>query len=168
MERCVLCSKHILPILHSFVLQFKKFLSLSLSQRRKDPKQSKWKDVYCAPSIVCQFYIAFFFSLRNSSLSQRQHTQIFFQIDIIGVNVLLNCLHVSLQASTDQTAVDLIIQYQVATFAFSSIQLLGIIAVMSQVAWQVFIIFIPVIAVCFWYQVSIQSDFVKILPAILC
>ena len=69
MERCVLCSKHILPILHSFVLQFKKFLSLSLSQRRKDPKQSKWKDVYCAPSIVCQFYIAFFFSLRNSSLS---------------------------------------------------------------------------------------------------
>uniref|UniRef100_A0A7N2MIM3 ABC-type xenobiotic transporter n=1 Tax=Quercus lobata TaxID=97700 RepID=A0A7N2MIM3_QUELO len=56
------------------------------------------------------------------------------------------------RASTDQSAVDLSMQYQVATFAFSLIQLLGIIAVMSQVAWQVFIIFIPVIAVCFWYQ----------------
>ncbi|KAL4595485.1 hypothetical protein ACB092_12G094600 [Castanea dentata] len=56
------------------------------------------------------------------------------------------------RASTDQSAVDLNIQYQVATFAFSLIQLLGIIAVMSQVAWQVFIIFIPVIAICFWYQ----------------
>nr|POF11973.1 abc transporter c family member 3 [Quercus suber] len=56
------------------------------------------------------------------------------------------------RASTDQSAVDLNIQYQVATFAFSSIQLLGIIAVMSQVAWQVFIIFFPVIAICFWYQ----------------
>jgi len=46
-------------------------------------------------------------------------------------------------------------QYLVAAFAFSIIQLLGIIAVMSQVAWQVFIIFIPVIAICVWYQVII-------------
>ena len=45
------------------------------------------------------------------------------------------------------------IPYQVGAFAFSVIQLLGFIAVMSQVAWQVFIIFIPVIATCFWYQV---------------
>jgi hypothetical protein len=42
---------------------------------------------------------------------------------------------------------------QVGAFAFSMIQLLGIIAVMSQVAWQVFIIFIPVITACVWYQV---------------
>ncbi|KAL6999150.1 Canalicular multispecific organic anion transporter 2 [Sarracenia purpurea var. burkii] len=56
------------------------------------------------------------------------------------------------RASTDQSAVDLDIPYQVATFAFKIIQLLGIIAVMSQVAWQVFIVFIPVIATCVWLQ----------------
>ncbi|KAM3696203.1 hypothetical protein ACJW31_06G020500 [Castanea mollissima] len=56
------------------------------------------------------------------------------------------------RVSTDQSAVDLNIQYQVAAVAFSMIQLLGIIAVMSQVAWQVFFIFIPVIAACIWYQ----------------
>ncbi|XAR56773.1 Xenobiotic-transporting ATPase [Bertholletia excelsa] len=56
------------------------------------------------------------------------------------------------RASTDQSAVDLNIPYQVGAFAFSMIQLLGIIAVMSQVAWQVFIIFIPVIAACIWLQ----------------
>lgn len=56
------------------------------------------------------------------------------------------------RASTDQSAVDLNIQYQVGAFAFSIIQLLGIIAVMSQVAWQVFIVFIPMITVCIWLQ----------------
>uniref|UniRef100_A0A7N2M8J5 ABC-type xenobiotic transporter n=1 Tax=Quercus lobata TaxID=97700 RepID=A0A7N2M8J5_QUELO len=56
------------------------------------------------------------------------------------------------RASTDQSAVDLSILNQMGSVAFSIIQLLGIIAVMSQVAWQVFIIFIPVIATCIWYQ----------------
>ncbi|XP_022735021.1 ABC transporter C family member 3-like [Durio zibethinus] len=56
------------------------------------------------------------------------------------------------RASTDQSAVDMNIPYQVGAFAFSVIQLLGIIAVMSQVAWQIFIIFIPVVATCIWYQ----------------
>ncbi|KAK6934571.1 ABC transporter type 1, transmembrane domain [Dillenia turbinata] len=56
------------------------------------------------------------------------------------------------RASTDQSAVDLIIPFQVGGFAFSMIQLLGIIAVMSHVAWQVFIVFIPIIAICLWYQ----------------
>ena len=58
-----------------------------------------------------------------------------------------------LQVSTDQSAVDLSVPFQVGAFAFSTIQLFGIIAVMSQVAWQVFIIFIPVSAICIWYQV---------------
>lgn len=44
-----------------------------------------------------------------------------------------------------------------ASLAFSMIQLLGIITVMSQVAWQVFVVFIPVIAVGIWYQVLIGS-----------
>ncbi|XP_038686802.1 ABC transporter C family member 3-like [Tripterygium wilfordii] len=56
------------------------------------------------------------------------------------------------RASTDQSAVDMNIPYQIGSFAFSIIQLLGIIAVMSQVAWQVFIVFIPVISVSIWYQ----------------
>nr|KYP56392.1 ABC transporter C family member 3 [Cajanus cajan] len=56
------------------------------------------------------------------------------------------------RASTDQSAVDTDIPYQIGSFAFSLIQLFGIIAVMSQAAWQVFIVFIPVIAVSIWYQ----------------
>ncbi|KAK3030040.1 hypothetical protein RJ639_038139 [Escallonia herrerae] len=56
------------------------------------------------------------------------------------------------RASTDQSAVDLDIPFQVGAFAFSSIQLLGIIGVMSQVAWQVFLVFVPVIGICIWLQ----------------
>ncbi|RVW50104.1 ABC transporter C family member 3 [Vitis vinifera] len=56
------------------------------------------------------------------------------------------------RASTDQSTIDTTMPMQVGAFAFQLIQLLGIIAVMSQVAWQVFIVFIPVIATCIWYQ----------------
>ncbi|KAM3744028.1 hypothetical protein ACB098_06G020800 [Castanea mollissima] len=56
------------------------------------------------------------------------------------------------RASTDQSAVDFSILNEMGAIAFSIIRLLGIIAVMSQTAWQVFIIFIPVIAACIWYQ----------------
>lgn len=55
------------------------------------------------------------------------------------------------RASTDQSTLDLNMGI-IALFAFAVIQLLGVIAVMSQVAWQVFIIFIPVIAICIWLQ----------------
>ncbi|KAF6145051.1 hypothetical protein GIB67_013402 [Kingdonia uniflora] len=40
------------------------------------------------------------------------------------------------RASTDQSAVDLNIPFMISSVAFTMIQLLGIIAVMSQVAWQ--------------------------------
>ncbi|KAF9666511.1 hypothetical protein SADUNF_Sadunf16G0236700 [Salix dunnii] len=56
------------------------------------------------------------------------------------------------RVSTDQSAVETRIPYLIGALAFSVIQLLGIIAVMSQVAWQVFIVFIPMIAACIWYQ----------------
>ncbi|KAJ8532523.1 hypothetical protein K7X08_012446 [Anisodus acutangulus] len=56
------------------------------------------------------------------------------------------------RASTDQSAIDLNVPFQVGSFAFTVIQLIGIIAVMSQVAWQVFIVFIPVIAICIWLE----------------
>ncbi|GJY23507.1 multidrug resistance-associated protein 3 [Tanacetum coccineum] len=56
------------------------------------------------------------------------------------------------RASTDQSAVDMQIPYQVGSFVFAIIQLLGIIAVMSQCAWQVIIVFIPVAGMCIWLQ----------------
>ncbi|XP_049933313.1 putative ABC transporter C family member 15 [Nymphaea colorata] len=56
------------------------------------------------------------------------------------------------RASTDQSVLDLEIAGRLAWSAFSVIQILGTIVVMSQVAWQVFAIFIPVTAICIWYQ----------------
>ena len=58
------------------------------------------------------------------------------------------------QASTDQSVLDLEMATKLGWCAFSIIQILGTIAVMSQVAWEVFVIFIPVTAICIWYQVS--------------
>nr|GEY75265.1 ABC transporter C family member 3-like [Tanacetum cinerariifolium] len=56
------------------------------------------------------------------------------------------------RASTDQSAVDLQVPYQIGSFVFAVIQLLGIIAIMSLCAWQVIIIFIPVAGMCIWLQ----------------
>ncbi|CAA0842483.1 ABC transporter C family member 9 [Striga hermonthica] len=56
------------------------------------------------------------------------------------------------RASTDQSVLDLEMANRLGWCAFSIIQLLGTIAVMSQVAWEVFLIFIPVTAICIWYQ----------------
>ncbi|CAM0879854.1 unnamed protein product [Alopecurus aequalis] len=56
------------------------------------------------------------------------------------------------RASTDQSEVDTNIAEQMGSVAFSIIQLVGIIVVMSQVAWQVFVVFVPLTVACFWYQ----------------
>ncbi|CAN0890518.1 ABC transporter C family member 9 [Linum grandiflorum] len=56
------------------------------------------------------------------------------------------------RASTDQSVLDLEMGQRLGWCAFSIIQILGTIAVMSQVAWEVFVIFIPVTGVCIWYQ----------------
>ncbi|MCL7023890.1 hypothetical protein MKW94_028354, partial [Papaver nudicaule] len=56
------------------------------------------------------------------------------------------------RTSTDQSVLDLELPTRVGWCAFSIIQILGTIAVMSQVAWQVFVIFIPVTGICIWYQ----------------
>lgn len=56
------------------------------------------------------------------------------------------------RASTDQSVLDMEIPGRLGWSAFSIIMLLGTVAVMSQVAWEVFVIFIPVTAVCIWYQ----------------
>ncbi|KAL4579397.1 hypothetical protein LXL04_015541 [Taraxacum kok-saghyz] len=56
------------------------------------------------------------------------------------------------RASTDQSVIDLEMANRIGWCAFSTIQLLGTMAVMSQVAWEVFAILISVTAVCIWYQ----------------
>ncbi|CAH9085442.1 unnamed protein product [Cuscuta epithymum] len=56
------------------------------------------------------------------------------------------------RASMDQSVLDLEMAGKLGWCAFSVIQLLGTIAVMSQAAWEVFVIFIPVTAICVWYQ----------------
>lgn len=56
------------------------------------------------------------------------------------------------RASTDQSAVDLTVPFQLGASAFAFIRLVGITAVMSQVAWQVFLVFLPVAAISVWYQ----------------
>ena len=65
----------------------------------------------------------------------------------------------NLQASTDQSEVDTNIADQMGSVAFSIIQLVGIVAVMSQVAWQVFVVFIPVFVACVWYQVPFAHSY---------
>ncbi|KAL6981418.1 ATP-binding cassette sub- C member 9 [Sarracenia purpurea var. burkii] len=56
------------------------------------------------------------------------------------------------RASTDQSVLDLEIAKTLGRCAISILQMLGIIAVMSQVAWEVFVIFVPVTAICICYQ----------------
>ncbi|KAJ0977794.1 hypothetical protein J5N97_013268 [Dioscorea zingiberensis] len=60
--------------------------------------------------------------------------------------------HILNRASNDQSEADMNIPMGIGALAFTVIQLLGSIVVMSQVAWQVSIVFIPVIATCIWYQ----------------
>ncbi|KAL0370935.1 UNVERIFIED_CONTAM: ABC transporter C family member 3 [Sesamum angustifolium] len=56
------------------------------------------------------------------------------------------------RASADQSAVDLSIPSLIGQSAFAVMYLLGTIVLMSQVAWQVFLIFIPVTTICIWLQ----------------
>ncbi|KAG7625028.1 ABC transporter C family member 7 [Arabidopsis thaliana] len=56
------------------------------------------------------------------------------------------------RASTDQSVADLRLPGQFAYVAIAAINILGIIGVIVQVAWQVLIVFIPVVAACAWYR----------------
>lgn len=64
------------------------------------------------------------------------------------------CSYFNLQASTDQSVLDLEMAMRLGWCAFSIIQIIGTIVVISQVAWEVFAIFVPISAACIWYQVS--------------
>ncbi|XP_042518168.1 ABC transporter C family member 3-like isoform X1 [Macadamia integrifolia] len=54
--------------------------------------------------------------------------------------------------SIDQSAVDISIPRQTEELLISIIGFLGTVAVMSQIAWQMLIVFIPMTVICIWYQ----------------
>lgn len=56
------------------------------------------------------------------------------------------------RSSTDQSIVDTDIPYRLAGLAFALIQLLSIVVLMSNVAWQIFFLFLLVLALSMWYQ----------------
>ncbi|XP_042479186.1 ABC transporter C family member 3-like [Macadamia integrifolia] len=56
------------------------------------------------------------------------------------------------RASIDQSAVDTTIPHQIEEVLISIIRFLGTAIVMSQVAWQILIVFIPMTVTCIWYQ----------------
>ncbi|CAJ2659692.1 unnamed protein product [Trifolium pratense] len=56
------------------------------------------------------------------------------------------------KASTDQSAIDMSISSLAWGFTYLVVQLFGYVAVMSQAAWQVIIVLIPVMAASIWYQ----------------
>ncbi|KAM7273630.1 hypothetical protein ACFE04_028294 [Oxalis oulophora] len=56
------------------------------------------------------------------------------------------------RSSTDQSTVDTDIPYRLAGLVFALIQLLSIIILMSQVAWQVFLLFGIILGLSVWYQ----------------
>ncbi|CAJ2659690.1 unnamed protein product [Trifolium pratense] len=56
------------------------------------------------------------------------------------------------RASTDQSAIDMSISSLAWGFTYLVVQLFGYVAVMSQAAWQVIIVLIPVMAASIWYQ----------------
>ncbi|XP_043689808.1 ABC transporter C family member 3-like [Telopea speciosissima] len=56
------------------------------------------------------------------------------------------------RVSIDQSAVDSIIPQQIEELIISIIEFLGTTAVMSQVAWKMLMVFIPMTMACIWYQ----------------
>ncbi|GFS29526.1 multidrug resistance-associated protein 9 [Actinidia rufa] len=56
------------------------------------------------------------------------------------------------RSSTDQSIVDTDIPYRLAGLAFALIQLLSIIVLMSQIAWQIFFLFLAILGISLWYQ----------------
>uniref|UniRef100_A0ACD5TTN1 Uncharacterized protein n=1 Tax=Avena sativa TaxID=4498 RepID=A0ACD5TTN1_AVESA len=56
------------------------------------------------------------------------------------------------RVSVDQSVVDLDIAFRLGGFASTTIQLLGIVAVMSKVTWQVLFLIVPMAIGCMWMQ----------------
>ncbi|KAF9591438.1 hypothetical protein IFM89_004136, partial [Coptis chinensis] len=55
-------------------------------------------------------------------------------------------------SSTDQSTVDTDIPYRLAGLVFALVQLFSIMLLMSYIAWQIFLIFLAILAISVWYQ----------------
>ncbi|XP_042483594.1 ABC transporter C family member 5-like [Macadamia integrifolia] len=56
------------------------------------------------------------------------------------------------RVSVDQSVVDLDIPFRLGGFAATTIQLLGIVGVMTKVTWQVLLLVVPLAIACLWMQ----------------
>lgn len=56
--------------------------------------------------------------------------------------------------SVDQSVVDLDIPFRLGGFASTTIQLIGIVGVMTEVTWQVLLLVVPMAIACLWMQVT--------------
>ncbi|KAK6940597.1 ABC transporter type 1, transmembrane domain [Dillenia turbinata] len=56
------------------------------------------------------------------------------------------------RVSIDQSVVDLDIPFRLGGFAATTIQLLGIVGVMTKVTWQVLLLVVPMAVACLWMQ----------------
>ncbi|KAL0459346.1 UNVERIFIED_CONTAM: ABC transporter C family member 5 [Sesamum latifolium] len=56
------------------------------------------------------------------------------------------------RVSVDQSVIDLDIPFRLGGFASTTIQLIGIVAVMTQVTWQILLLVIPMAIACLWMQ----------------
>ncbi|KAK1355887.1 ABC-type xenobiotic transporter [Heracleum sosnowskyi] len=56
------------------------------------------------------------------------------------------------RVSVDQSVVDLDIPFRLGGFASTTIQLIGIVGVMTQVTWQILLLVIPMAIACLWMQ----------------
>lgn len=63
-------------------------------------------------------------------------------------------LFMTLQVSVDQSVVDLDIPFRLGGFASTTIQLFGIVGVMTTVTWQILILVVPMAIACLWMQVK--------------
>lgn len=71
----------------------------------------------------------------------------------------------ALQVSIDQSVVDLDIPFRLGGFASTTIQLVGIVGVMTKVTWQVLLLVVPMAVACLWMQVT--GSFPQVCGAVL-
>ncbi|XP_042483920.1 ABC transporter C family member 3-like [Macadamia integrifolia] len=89
---------------------------------------------------------------------ERGSTIIFVYIALTLGSSLCVLIRSMLIASLDQSALDTFIPNQIEELIISITGFLGTVAVMSQAAWKMLIIFIPMIVICIWYQMSGESS----------
>lgn len=71
-------------------------------------------------------------------------------------------LHAREQASSDQSELDWEVYHKFNGFAVTTIQLVGTIIVMSQVGWEILLLFAPVFVACIFMQVCEPSSSISL------